>query len=195
MVVDDAPTNLQVLSGMLKDRGYKVRPVPNGKLALQAARKDPPDLILLDINMPEMNGYEVCEQLKADDDLKGIPVIFISALTEPLDKVKAFGVGGVDYVIKPFQMEELHARVETHLKLRRLQIELEEYSRHLELARERLTSDLEFAREVQRGILPRAAAGSPRLRLFRLLRVGLRGRRRLLRLYPAATAALGRHAG
>jgi phosphoserine phosphatase RsbU/P len=154
LVVDDAPTNLQVLSGMLKDRGYKVRPVPSGKLALLAARKDPPDLILLDINMPEMNGYEVCEHLKADDDLKGIPVIFISALTEPLDKVKAFGVGGVDYIIKPFQMEELHARVETHLKLRRLQIELEEYSRHLELARERLTSDLEFAREVQRGILP-----------------------------------------
>ena len=154
LVVDDAPANLQVLSGMLKDRGYKVRPVPSGKLALLAARKDPPDLILLDINMPEMNGYEVCEQLKADDDLKGIPVIFISALTEPLDKVKAFAIGGVDYITKPFQMEELHARVETHLKLRRLQIELEKYSRHLELARERLTRDLEFARQVQRDLLP-----------------------------------------
>jgi phosphoserine phosphatase RsbU/P len=154
LVVDDAPTNLQVLSGMLKDRGYKARPVPSGKLALQAARRDPPDLILLDINMPEMSGYEVCEHLKADDHLKGIPVIFISALTEPLDKVKAFAIGGVDYITKPFQMEELHARVETHLKLRRLQIELEEYSRHLELAHERLTLDLEFARGVQRDILP-----------------------------------------
>ena len=90
LVVDDTPANLQVLTGMLKDRGYKVRPVPSGKLALLAARRDPPDLILLDINMPEMNGYEVCEQLKADDRLKGIPVIFISALTEQLDKVKAF---------------------------------------------------------------------------------------------------------
>ena len=129
LVVDDTPANLQVLAGMLKDRGYKVRPVPGGKLALLAARRDPPDLILLDINMPEMNGYEVCEHLKADDDLKGIPVIFISALTEQLDKVKAFAIGGVDYLTKPFQMEELHARVETHLKLRRLQIELEESQR------------------------------------------------------------------
>src|SRR3954471_12640593 len=95
LVVDDTPANLQVLAGMLKDRGYKVRPVPGGKLALLAARRDPPDLILLDINMPEMNGYEVCEHLKADDTLKGIPVIFISALTEELDKVKAFATGGV----------------------------------------------------------------------------------------------------
>ena len=109
LVVDDTPANLQVLAGMLNDRGYKVRPVPGGKLALLAARRDPPDLILLDINMPEMNGYEVCEHLKADDKLKGIPVIFISALTEPLDKVKAFTIGGVDYLTKPFQMEELHA--------------------------------------------------------------------------------------
>src|SRR5436309_3252128 len=139
---------------MLKDRGYKVRPVPGGKLALAAARRDPPDLILLDINMPEMNGYEVCEHLKADDKLKGIPVIFISALTEPLDKVRAFALGGVDYITKPFQMEELHARVETHLKLRRLQIELEEQNRQLELARERIKFDLELARGVQRGFLP-----------------------------------------
>jgi phosphoserine phosphatase RsbU/P len=154
LVVDDTPANLQVLAGMLKDRGYKVRPVPSGKLALMAAQHDPPDLILLDINMPDMNGYEVCERLKADDKLKGIPVIFISALTEQIDKVKAFALGGVDYLTKPFQMEELHARVETHLKLRRLQIELEEYSRRLELARERVKLDLELAREVQRGFLP-----------------------------------------
>src|SRR6186713_1953567 len=88
LVVDDTPANLQVLAGMLKDRGYKVRPVPSGKLALLAAGRDPPDLILLDINMPDMNGYEVCEVLKADGALNGIPVIFISALTEQLDKVK-----------------------------------------------------------------------------------------------------------
>src|SRR5439155_13368210 len=138
LAVDDTPANLQVLAGMLKDRGYKVRPVPGGKLALLAARRDPPDLILLDINMPEMNGYEVCEHLKADDHLKGIPVIFISALTEPLDKVKAFAIGGVDYLTKPFQMEELHARVETHLKLRRLQSELEETNARLAQANVRL---------------------------------------------------------
>ncbi len=125
LAVDDAAANLQVLAGMLKDRGYRVRPVPSGKLALLAARRDPPDLILLDINMPDMNGFAVCEQLKADDRLRAIPVIFISALTEPLDKIRAFSTGGVDYITKPFQMEELHARVETHLNLRRLQVELE----------------------------------------------------------------------
>jgi len=154
LVVDDTAANLQVLAGMLKDRGYKVRPVPSGKLALRAARRDPPDLILLDIHMPEMDGYEVCEILKADDQLKRVPVIFISALTEQLDKVKAFAMGGVDYLTKPFQMEELHARVETHLKLRRQQIELEEYSHYLETARERVKLDLELARGVQRGFLP-----------------------------------------
>src|SRR5207302_7783615 len=154
LVVDDTPANLQVLAGMLKDRGYKVRPVPSGKLALLAARRDPPDLILLDINMPEMNGYEVCEHLKADDKLKGIPVIFISALTEQLDKVKAFATGGVDYITKPFQMEELHARVETHLKLRRLQVELEEANAQLERTNGRMSRDLAAAAKIQAAFLP-----------------------------------------
>jgi CheY-like chemotaxis protein len=110
-----------VLAGMLKDRGYKVRPAPSGKLALLAAHRDPPDLILLDINMPEMNGYEVCQQLKSSALLAGIPVIFLSALDAVEDKVKGFRSGGVDYVPKPFQFEEVQARVETHLKLRRAQ--------------------------------------------------------------------------
>jgi len=166
LVVDDTPANLQVLSGMLKDRGYKVRPAPSGKLALLAAQRDPPDLILLDINMPEMNGYEVCEHLKADERLKGIPIIFISALTEPLDKVKAFATGGVDYLTKPFQMEELHARVETHLKLRRLQIDLEEYSRNLELARKRIDHDLKLARRVQHSFLPQRMPEIPGYEFF-----------------------------
>jgi sigma-B regulation protein RsbU (phosphoserine phosphatase) len=157
LVVDDTPANLQVLAGMLKDRGYRVRPVPNGKLALLAAQREPPDLILLDINMPEMNGYEVCEHLKADDQLKGIPIIFISALTEPLDKVKAFAIGGVDYLTKPFQMEELHARVETHLKLRRLQIELEETNSRLAQANGRMSRDLQSAAKIQETFLPREA--------------------------------------
>jgi len=155
LVVDDTPANLQVLAGMLKDRGYKVRPVPSGKLALLAAQHDPPDLILLDINMPEMNGYEVCEHLKADDRLKGIPVIFISALTEPLDKVKAFATGGVDYLTKPFQVEELHARVETHLKLRRLQIELEETNARLAKADRRKNEFLALlAHELRNPLAP-----------------------------------------
>src|SRR5579863_481342 len=146
---------------MLKDRGYKVRPVPSGKLALQAAQRDPPDLILLDINMPEMNGYDVCEQLKADDQLKAIPVIFISALTEQLDKVKAFATGGVDYITKPFQMEELHARVETHLKLRRLQIELEEANVQLATANTRMSRDLKAAARIQESFLPHKAPRIP----------------------------------
>src|SRR5881628_344829 len=160
LVVDDTPANLQVLAGMLKERGYKVRPVPGGKLALLAAQRDPPDLILLDINMPDMNGYEVCGHLNADERLKGIPVIFISALTEPLDKVKAFATGGVDYITKPFQMEELHARVETHLKLRRLQLELEETNLRLEKVNNRMSRDLEAAARIQETFLPR---GVPRV--------------------------------
>ena len=126
LVVDDTSANLRLLSGMLKDEGYLVRPVPSGKLALRAAESSSPDLILLDINMPEMDGYEVCQRLKADDGLRDIPVIFISALSETMDKVKAFSVGGVDYVTKPFQFEEVQARVETHLALRRKERQLQE---------------------------------------------------------------------
>ena len=155
LAVDDTPANLQVLAGMLKERGYKARPVPSGKLALSAARRDPPDLILLDINMPDMNGYEVCEHLKADENSRGIPVIFISALTEQLDKVKAFAKGGVDYIAKPFQIEELHARVETHLKLRRLQIELEETNAAIAKANSRMSRDLKAAAKIQETFLPR----------------------------------------
>jgi two-component system sensor histidine kinase/response regulator len=121
LVVDDTPANVLLLVKMLKERGYNPRPVPSGKLALEAARVEPPDLILLDIMMPEMNGYEVCQQLKADRLLKDIPVIFISALDGTIDKVKAFHVGGVDYVTKPFQFEEVYARIQTHLQLRRLE--------------------------------------------------------------------------
>ncbi len=161
LVVDDTHANLQVLAGMLKDRGYKVRPVPSGKLALLAAQRDPPDLILLDINMPEMNGYEVCERLKADDQLKGIPIIFISALTDQMDKVKAFATGGVDYITKPFQMEELHARVETHLKIHRLQIELEETNWQLTKVISRMSRDLHAAAKIQETFLPAPGLSVP----------------------------------
>lgn len=138
LVVDDTLANLQLLAEMLKDRGYRVRPVPSGKLALQAIQKEPPELILLDINMPEMNGYEVCAFLKADEALREIPVLFISALDETIDKVKAFAVGGVDYITKPFQFEEVEARVKTHLKLRRLQLKLESQNRQLRESYEQL---------------------------------------------------------
>ena len=138
LMVDDTPANLELLSGMLKGRGYKVRAAVSGKLALQAVRNNPPDLILLDINMPEMSGYEVCSELKSDEKLKEIPVIFLSALSETMDKVKAFGAGGVDYITKPFQFEEVEARVETHLELRRQKLLLvESYNKLRELEKMR----------------------------------------------------------
>lgn len=132
MVVDDIPENLNLLQDMLQGKGYRVLAFPNGRMALNAAAKSPPDLILLDINMPEMNGFEVCRRLKDDDALKEIPVLFISALTEVTDKIKAFSTGGVDYVTKPFQFEEVNARVDTHLRLRKMKLELERQNLHLE---------------------------------------------------------------
>ena len=125
LVVDDVPANLELLSAILRDRGYEPRPVPSGKLALLAAQADPPDLILLDIRMPEMNGFEICERLKADTVLKDIPVIFVTALTDTEEKVKALSMGAVDYVTKPFQVEEICARVGTHLELYRSKRELQ----------------------------------------------------------------------
>lgn len=125
LIVDDTPANLRLLSSMLAEQGYKVRSVISGKMALTTARAAPPDLILLDIRMPEMDGYEVCEQLKADEETHDIPIMFISALDAAQDKVRAFTVGGVDYVTKPFQLEEVVARVKTHLALRNLQKSLQ----------------------------------------------------------------------
>jgi len=121
MAVDDNPANLRLLEGMLRQQGYQVRSFPRGRLALAAAAENPPELILLDINMPEMTGYEVCQRLKSDEKLAQIPVVFLSALDETGDKVKAFRSGGVDYITKPFQLEEVQARVETHIELQRLQ--------------------------------------------------------------------------
>ena len=124
LVVDDTPANLSLLTSMLKEDGYKVRPAPSGKLALKAAENSLPDLILLDINMPDMNGYDVCRKFKQNPKIKDVPILFISALSDTFDKLKAFEVGGVDYITKPFQFEEVNARVNTHLSLRRSQLEL-----------------------------------------------------------------------
>ena len=132
LIVDDTPDNLRLLSTMLTERGYKVRSVINGPMALMGTKAAPPDLILLDINMPEMNGYEVCQCLKSDRQTCDIPVIFISALDEALDKVRAFETGGVDYITKPFQVEEVLARVENQLTLRQLQRQLQEKNTRLQ---------------------------------------------------------------
>jgi signal transduction histidine kinase len=142
MIVDDAPANLELLFCVLRDRGFKVRPVPSGAQALEAARRAPPDLILLDIDMPGMNGYEVCAQLKADANLRAIPVIFISAFDGEISKVKAFEMGGVDYVTKPYQFGDVEYRVRIHLELARLRRELEQHNAHLEETVARRTREL-----------------------------------------------------
>ena len=141
LIVDDRPENLQLLFEALSREGYELRRVLSGEQALQVARFDPPDLILLDIRMPEMDGYEVCRRLKAQPQTQGIPVIFLSALDESLDKVKAFNVGGADYVTKPFQIEEVLARVKHQIRLQQLlnenarqQQTIEERSQRLETA-------------------------------------------------------------
>jgi signal transduction histidine kinase len=126
LVVDDTPENLRLLSTMLTQRGYAPRCVINGQMALRACNSNPPDLILLDIMMPQMNGYEVCQHLKSEAKTREIPVIFISAKDEVFDKVNAFAVGAVDYISKPFQFEEVLARIESHLTLRKLQMQLKE---------------------------------------------------------------------
>lgn len=139
MLVDDTPANLKLLEQMLKKRGYHTAAFPSGAMALRAAAKNPPDLILLDIMMPGMSGFEVCRQLKEDEALKEIPVLFISALDDSTNKVEAFSHGGVDYVTKPFQKEEVLARVNTHLRLRRMQRELRQHNLYLkDLVREQV---------------------------------------------------------
>lgn len=131
LIVDDTPENLRVLSHMLSHYGYKVRAVTDGPLALSVAFAAPPDLIMMDVSMPGMDGYETCRRLKGDERTRQIPVIFISALGEVEDKVRAFDAGGVDYVTKPFHLEEVLARLETHLSIRRLQVQLEAKNREL----------------------------------------------------------------
>lgn len=132
VVVDDEMENLKVLTRILRMQGRRVSPISEGKLALESAKSDPPDLVILDINMPGMNGYEVCRELKKDKRFKDIPVLFLSGMGGIEDKVEAFRAGGVDYITKPFQIEEVQARVETHLKIRQLQVELEYRNHHLQ---------------------------------------------------------------
>ncbi len=125
LIVDDVPENLDLLSDVLLREGCEVRALPSGRLALQSIKNSKPDLILLDISMPEMDGYEVCERIKADPATRDIPVIFISAISETFDKVRAFRTGGVDYIVKPFQVEEVRARIRTHIRMKELQNNLE----------------------------------------------------------------------
>jgi sigma-B regulation protein RsbU (phosphoserine phosphatase) len=154
LIVDDTQANLRLLSQILVGQGYHVRPVPDGPLALAAVRAESPDLILLDVRMPEMDGYQVCAHLKADSETRDIPIIFISALNATQDKVRAFHAGGVDYITKPFQAPEVLARVQTHLALRELQKQLLD-------ANERMARELSLAGEVQASFLPYKAPDIP----------------------------------
>jgi len=147
LIVDDTPANLRLLAQMLSEQGYSVRAVTSGARALESLRVTPPNLILLDIRMPDMDGYEVCERIKGDPQTNDIPIIFISALNEIEDKVRGFNVGGVDYITKPFQFEEVLARVETHLSLRRLQKQLQD-------ANKRFERELELAGNLQASFFP-----------------------------------------
>jgi signal transduction histidine kinase len=142
LIVDDAPNNLRLLADILHEAGYVVRPVRNGAAALASAQAAPPDLILLDIMMPDMDGFEVCQHLKADTLTADIPVIFISALDDIEDKVKSFALGGVDYIQKPFHAEEVLARVQTHITLRKLQRSLTEQIAELDAFAHTVAHDL-----------------------------------------------------
>lgn len=146
LIVDDQLDNLRLLSDALTQRGHEVRTVRRGSAALMGVQAQTPDLILLDIFMPEMDGYEVCQRLKSDPQTREIPIIFISALNEVFDKVKAFAVGGVDYVTKPFQIEEVFARIETQLSLRRIQTQLQVQNTHLQQTEQNLQAALEQSR-------------------------------------------------
>ncbi|GAB2837554.1 hypothetical protein GCM10027277_00430 [Pseudoduganella ginsengisoli] len=132
LVVEDTPASLQLLSRLLTDAGYRVREAPNGELALWSAQAQAPELVLLDVRMPGIDGYEVCSRLKRMPGLDEVPVIFLSAHSDTDDKLRGFQVGGVDFISKPFQFEEVNARVQSHLKIRRLQQQLAAHNDRLQ---------------------------------------------------------------
>lgn len=151
LIVDDTPQNLRILSDVLSRRGYEVRQSINGEMALMSVRTRRPDLILLDIMMPGIDGYEVCEQLKSDPQTRQIPIVFLSALNATEEKVKAFTMGAADYVTKPFHFEEIVVRIEHQLRLRQLQQQLADKNKLLEAEKHK-------ADELLRNILPEAIA-------------------------------------
>lgn len=138
LIVDDIPANLDILRHLLESDGFRVLAATNGPAALQIAARTQPDLVLLDVMMPELDGFETCRQLKQDASQANLPVLFITAQHEVSAVIRGFAVGGVDYIVKPFQKEEVLARVRTHLRLRQLNLALSERNRELE----QLTAEL-----------------------------------------------------
>jgi len=162
LLVDDRPENLHFLSNVLLSEGYKVQRAISGQLALNAVKASPPDLILLDILMPEMNGYEVCKKLKAQAETRDIPIIFISVLEEISEKVKAFKLGGVDYVNKPFKAEEILVRVEKQITIQKLQKQLQSQNQQLQQEiqeRQRFALELSNSNKLIKSILDSAQTG------------------------------------
>ncbi|RZM74859.1 response regulator [Leptolyngbya iicbica] len=147
LVVDDVPENLRLLTQELQQHSYEVRGVLTGKMALTVAHSTPVDLILLDVRLPDMNGYEVCQRLKADPSTAAIPIIFISALDEPLDKARAFAVGGVDYITKPLKTIEVIARIQTQLSLVQARLQLQQFNQDLETQVNQRTAELAQANQ------------------------------------------------
>lgn len=145
LIVDDSPENLRVLSGILTGQGYTVRSALSGQSALKEVIAYPPQLILIDIIMADMNGYEVCQSLKRNSNTASIPIVFLSALDETIDRIRAFEVGGADYISKPYHPEEVLIRVETQLKLQAAQAQLQNLNLYLESQIQRRTADLEKA--------------------------------------------------
>lgn len=145
LVIDDSPTNLEVLHDTLANAGYEVLVEMDGFSGIEQVKQNPPDLILLDIMMPKIDGYETCRRLKTDPSTKDIPIIFITALSDTLDKVKGLGLGAVDYITKPFQQEEILARIDVHLKIHKLNLELDQQKHLLEIKVQERTAELSSA--------------------------------------------------
>lgn len=169
LIVDDVPDNIQVLAKILESEGYRVRKAVSGQLAIQTASLSPPDLVLLDINMPVMDGFAVCQQLKANPKTRAIPVIFLSALDETASKVRAFETGGVDYITKPFHADEVLARVSTQIRLHLMQQQLAHQTQELQVRnmqlqveiqqRERVEANLRQAEAKYRSLFENASEG------------------------------------
>ena len=156
LIVDDTPASLQLLAKILTDQGFRVRPASNGTIALRSIEAKPPDLILLDIKLPDINGYEICSRLKTNKRFENIPIIFISALDDTTEKIKGFQAGAIDYITKPFEPEEVLARVKTHLNLKELTENLEdmvkERTEKLSSTNEKLNNEIKERKKIEKAL-------------------------------------------
>jgi two-component system, sensor histidine kinase and response regulator len=155
LIVDDLKENLDILNSVLCEEGYQVRSMMNGQAALDSAQETPPDLILLDIRMPEMDGYETCSVLKKDPRTKHVPVVFISAISDVNSKIKGLQAGAIDYITKPFEIEVLLARVDIYLTIQNLQKKLKDTSEAFEsIDRQRAEVEKSIRHDIKGPLLP-----------------------------------------